>query len=102
MKDEGVSPATADTGRRGLAGPLAEVSLVILCVLVAEWAVLPLFGKSYLAGLLPVCAAYALMFLSHRARGESPRDLGWRLDNLWRAIGLLLPPMIAAALLLAL
>ena len=102
MKDEGVSPATADAGRRGLAGPLTEISLVILCVLVAEWAVLPLFGKSYLAGLLPVCAAYALMFLSHRARGESPRDLGWRVDNLWRALCLLLPPMIAAALLLAL
>ena len=31
----------------------------MLCVLVAEWPVLPLFGKNYLVGLISVCAAFA-------------------------------------------
>jgi membrane protease YdiL (CAAX protease family) len=84
---------------RGL-GPLAEISLVVLCVLVAEWAVLPLFGRNYLAGLVPVCAAFAFMLLSHRRRRESAREVGFRLDNLGRALTLLLPPMTAAALFL--
>lgn len=92
----------AGRARRGVAGPLSEISVVVFCVLVAEWAVLPLFGRSYLAGLVPVGAAFAFMLISHRARRESPRDLGWRIDNLWPALALLLPPMIAATLLLAL
>ena len=74
----------------------------MLCVLVAEWAVLPLFGRNYFAGLVPVGAAFALMLLSHRACRESPRDVGWRLDNLRRALGLLAAPMLAATLFLAL
>ena len=86
----------------GLAAPLTEIALVVLCVLVAEWAVLPLFGRNYLAGLAPVGAAFALMLLSHRACRESARELGWRLDNLGRALLLLLPPMLAAALFLVL
>jgi membrane protease YdiL (CAAX protease family) len=82
--------------------PLAEVSVVVFCVLLAEWAVLPLFGRNYSAGLVPVCAAFAFMLVSHRRRRESARELGFRLDNLWRAVMLLLPPMAAAALALAL
>ncbi len=74
----------------------------MLCVLLAEWAVLPLFGRNYLVGLVPVCAAFALMLLSHRARGESAREVGWRIDNLGRAAALLLPPMLAATLFLVL
>jgi len=99
-----VEVPTAATGRarRGVAGPLSEISVVVLCVLVAEWVVPPLFGRSYLAGLVPVGAAFAFMLISHRARRESPRDLGWRIDNLRSALALLLPPMIGATLLLAL
>ena len=97
-----MSPATAERGRRGLAGPLSEIYLVVLCVLVAEWVVPPLFGRNYLAGLVPVVAAFAFMLLSHRARRESARELGWRLDNLLRAFALLLPPMLISALFLAL
>ena len=88
--------------RCGLAGPLTEISLVVLCVLVAEWAVLPLFGKNYLVGLIPVCAAFALMLLSHRVCSESAREVGWRIDNLRRALILLMPPMVTAALVLVL
>ncbi len=83
-----------------LVSPLAEISLVVLCVLVAEWAVLPLFGRNYAAGLVPVGAAFAFMLLSHRARGESAREVGWRLDNFLEAARLLLPPMLAVSALL--
>jgi len=74
----------------------------VLCVLVAEWAVLPLFGRNYAAGLVPVGAAFAFMLLSHLARRETPREVGWRIDNLGRALALLLAPMLAAAVFLAL
>ncbi|MFL6286378.1 MAG: type II CAAX prenyl endopeptidase Rce1 family protein [Pyrinomonadaceae bacterium] len=97
-----MSKTAGGRGRCGMAAPLTEISLVVLCVLVTEWAVLPLFGKSYLAGLVPVGAAFALMLFSHRACRESARELGWRVDNLGRALKLLLPPMVAAALFLAL
>jgi membrane protease YdiL (CAAX protease family) len=101
MSEVRVSAAPAAPTRCGIAAPLTEISLVVFCVLVAEWAVLPLFGRNYLVGLVPVGAAFAVMFLSHRACRESAREVGWRLDNLGRALALLLPPMISAALLLA-
>ncbi|HEX8558003.1 MAG TPA: CPBP family intramembrane glutamic endopeptidase [Pyrinomonadaceae bacterium] len=97
------APQTPDgRARRGLAAPLTEISLVVLCVLLAEWAVPPLFGRNYLVGFVPVGAAFALMLLSHRARGESAREVGWRIDNLGSALALLLPPMVAATLFLVL
>ncbi|HEX8556872.1 MAG TPA: CPBP family intramembrane glutamic endopeptidase [Pyrinomonadaceae bacterium] len=70
--------------------------------LVAEWVVYALAGGGALALMFPVTTAVALMLLSHRARGESARDVGWRLDNFWRASHLLLPPMlgVTAALVL--
>ena len=82
------------------ANPLLEVSLVITLVLIAEWAVLPFFDKSFLVGLIPVCAAFIIMIRSHRVRHESLRDLGWRVDNLGQALALLMPPMVVALLLL--
>jgi membrane protease YdiL (CAAX protease family) len=33
-------------------------------------------------------------------RGESARELGWRLDNFWRAAGLLAPAMLVVSALL--
>ena len=77
-----------------------EVALVVGCVVAAEWGVLPLFGRSAAAFAVPVCAAFAVMLASHRARRETPRALGFRLDNLPRALLLLAPPMLLAAALL--
>ena len=102
MADVRASAALSAPTNCGLAAPLTEISLVVFCVLVAEWAVLPLFGRNYLVGLVPVGAAFALMLLSHRACRESAREVGWRLDNLGRALALLLPGMLAAALFLVL
>jgi membrane protease YdiL (CAAX protease family) len=40
------------------------------------------------------------MLVSHRARGESAREVGWRLDNFFEAARLLLPPMLIVTMLL--
>jgi membrane protease YdiL (CAAX protease family) len=101
MADVRTSALPAATAKCGLAAPLTEIFLVVFCVLVAEWAILPLFGRNYLAGLVPVVAAFSFMLLSHRACRESAREVGWRFDNLGRALTLLLPPMILAAVFLA-
>jgi membrane protease YdiL (CAAX protease family) len=79
-----------------------EIASVVSSALVAEWAVLALVGFSKLWLAVPVSLALALMIASHRVRGETPRQLGWRLDNLWDALRVLLPLMAAGALLLAL
>src|SRR5207237_4600703 len=57
-------------------------------------------GRGRLLLLIPVTMAVVLMLLSHRARGESAREVGWRLDNFSDAGRLLLPPMIAVSALL--
>ncbi len=76
---------------------LTEILLIVLCVLIAEWAVLPFFGKNYVVGLIPVFAALIIMFLSHCRWGESPRELGFRTDNFWQSLKLLALPMLLAA-----
>ena len=68
--------------------------------LVVEWVVYALAGSRSPALLFPIITAVLLMLASHRARGESARDVGWRLDNFWAAARLLLPPMLAVTLLL--
>ena len=77
-----------------------EIVFVVACVLVAEWAILPLFGRNLLIGMIPVALAFAFMFISHYRHHETAGELGWRMDNLLQALGLLLPPMLAASALL--
>jgi hypothetical protein len=95
--------ADAGRGRRaGRGAALWEITFVVGCVLVAEWAILPLFGRDLVAGLIPVGVALVFMFVSHRARGEGRRDLGLRADNFWPALRLLaLPTLLACGLLAA-
>jgi membrane protease YdiL (CAAX protease family) len=52
--------------------------------------------------LVPVVTAFALMFYSHRVRGESARQLGFRLDNFGAALRLLLALFAAPAMALVL
>jgi membrane protease YdiL (CAAX protease family) len=79
-----------------------EIVSVVVSVVVAEWVVLGVAGDSQLLLAVPVAVVLGFMFVSHRLRGESARDVGWRLDNFSGAARLLLvlfgPP---AALLLA-
>ncbi|MFL6335133.1 MAG: type II CAAX prenyl endopeptidase Rce1 family protein [Pyrinomonadaceae bacterium] len=77
-----------------------EIVAASTSALAAEWVVGTLAGRGRLLLLIPVTTAVALMLLSHRARGESARDVGWRLDNFPDAARLLLPPMVAVSALL--
>ncbi|HYG79414.1 MAG TPA: CPBP family intramembrane glutamic endopeptidase [Pyrinomonadaceae bacterium] len=85
-------------GERALA--LWEIASVVVSFLIAEWAVLPFAGNSKLVAAFPVGLAFALMLYSHRARGESAREIGWRLDNFWRAARLLLPFVAVAGVII--
>jgi len=79
-----------------------EIVSIISSTILAEWAVLALagFNKIFLA--VPIGLAFALMIFSHRVRRETLADLGWRFDNFWPALKLLLLPMIGGTILLAL
>ena len=77
-----------------------EIVSVLSSVLLAEWVVYSVGGGSNLLLCVPVGILFAFMFVSHRLRGESARDLGFRLDNFARAARLLaLPTLFAAAFL---
>ena len=77
-----------------------EIASVVASVLIAEWVVFALAGDGAAGLLFPVASVFIVMFLSHRARGESAREVGWRLDNFGQAARLLAVPMIAVAAVL--
>lgn len=77
-----------------------EIVSVVVSVLIAEWVVFALAGDSPLALLFPVATVVAFMLISHRARGETARAVGWRLDNFWAAARLLAVPMIVCTAIL--
>ncbi|MDT5271029.1 MAG: hypothetical protein QOH49_3215 [Acidobacteriota bacterium] len=83
---------------RALAG--WEIVAASTSALVAEWVVGTLAGRGRLLLLIPVTTAVVFMVVSHRARGETAREVGWRLDNFWEAARLLLLPMLAVSALL--
>ncbi|MCA1615442.1 MAG: hypothetical protein LC800_15340 [Acidobacteria bacterium] len=93
---------TTDAASRSRALAAWEIASLVCSTLIAEWAVLAAVGLGRFWLAPPVGLAFALMVYSHRLRGESLRDLGWRFDNFWRALRLLLPFMLAGACLLAL
>ena len=77
-----------------------EIVAASMSALVAEWVVGTLAGRGRLLLLFPVATAVVFMLVSHRVRGESAREVGWRLDNFGEAARLLLPPMLAVSALL--
>jgi membrane protease YdiL (CAAX protease family) len=77
-----------------------EIASVTLSFLLAAWTIRPLASNSKLIGALPLVLAVGLMLVSHRARGESARTLGWRLDNFYAAARLLVLPVAAVCVLL--
>ncbi len=77
-----------------------EIVSVVASVLLAEWVVFSVGGGSQLLLLVPVALAFALMFASHWLRGESAREVGWRLDNFPEAAKLLARLLFVPALLL--
>lgn len=73
--------------------PQAEVFFVVFCVILVEWIILP-FTRSPFVIALPIVAAVVIIFLSHRGRGESVTELGWRFDNFFECLKLLALPML--------
>lgn len=85
-----------DDSSRGLA--MWEIASVVTSALIAEWVVLSFAGRSKLITAIPIGLALALMLFSHRHRGESWRDIGFRADNFFAACRLLLLPTALAFL----
>jgi len=68
---------------------------VVVSCLIAEWVVLAFAGTNKLLLAIPIVLAFALMIYSHRAYGETARDLGFRWDNFVAAVRLLALPTAA-------
>ena len=86
------------TGDRALAA--WEIAAASTSALVAEWVVGALASSRTWPLVFLITTAVALMLASHRARGETARDVGWRFDNFLAAARLLVPPMLAVSALL--
>ena len=85
---------------KGLA--IWEIVSVITSCLIAEWVVFAFVGRSKAVIAIPVILALGLIIISHRERGETLRDIGFRTDNLASAARVLLLPTIGAVVLILL
>ncbi|HVG35344.1 MAG TPA: CPBP family glutamic-type intramembrane protease [Pyrinomonadaceae bacterium] len=95
-KYDGIKAARAD--ERALAG--WEIVSVTTSFLIAAWLILPFTGNDKVVWAIPIIFAFILMLASHRARKESAREVGWRLDNFGEALRLLIIPVLCVALLI--
>ena len=77
-----------------------EIMSVLVSCLLAEWVILSFAGASKVVLGIPVALAMSLMISSHRIRGESLKDIGFRTDNLLAAIKLVLLPTIAGVVVI--
>ena len=77
-----------------------EIVSVVTSGLIAEWVVLSFVGRSKLIIAIPIFLALAFMFVSHRERGESVREVGFRVDNFLAACRLLALPTAAGVLVI--
>jgi membrane protease YdiL (CAAX protease family) len=75
---------------------LWEIVSVVVSCLIAEWVILAFMGGSTLALAIPIGLAISLMIFSHRAYGETLREIGFRWDNFLAAAKLLLAPTALA------
>lgn len=75
------------------------VSIVVSC-LIAEWVMLSFLYQNRAMVVVPVCFALGLMLTSHVAYKEGLRDLGFRLDNFFAAVKLLIAPTLIAVVLI--
>ena len=64
---------------------LWEIVSVVVSCLIAEWVVLAFVGNNKFALAIPIVLALTLMIFSHRAYGETLRDIGFRTDNFFAA-----------------
>jgi len=81
---------------------LWEIVSVVISCMIAEWVILAFIGTNKLALAIPVALALALMISSHRIYGETLHDLGFRIDNFYAAVKLLIIPTIVILALIIL
>ena len=79
---------------------LWEIVSVVTSCLIAEWVVLSFSGANKLIIAVPILLALGLMAFSHHERGETPREIGFRIDNFLASGRLLLLPTVAAVLVI--
>jgi membrane protease YdiL (CAAX protease family) len=87
----------APTNDRGIA--LWEIVSVLTSCLIAQWTIHSFAAQFKWVGAVPIVLALGLMLFSHWERGETLRDLGFRIDNFLPAFRLLLLPTAAAVAL---
>ena len=87
----------AELSVRSLAG--WEIASIASSVLMAEWLLAAAAGLSRLIAAIPIALALIVIIRSQRLHHETPHDLGFRLDNFFRAVKLLLLPMIVISLI---
>lgn len=88
------------SGKTARSLALWEIVSVVTSFLIAEWVVLSFVGRSKLVIAIPILLGLALIAFSHRERGETLRDIGFRTDNFFEACRLLLFPTATAVLLI--
>ena len=96
LKPEDSQAVGGVIGNRALAG--WEIASVVSSIFIAEWLASVAVDWMRIAVVVPIGLAFVLSISSHRLRGETLRDLGFRLDNFLRAAGLLTLPMIVTAI----
>ncbi len=79
-----------------------EIASVCVSFLLAAWFVAPMSGGAGWLRVVPLGLAVGLMIISHRERGETLHDLGWRRDNFGAAARLLVLPTLGFAVLFVL
>ncbi len=84
----------------GRARAAAEIAFVVLCVLIAEWAIIPIYGRHNSIGMIPIAVVLIFGLLSHWTRRESASEIGFSTRNFLRALWLLILWMVPAAALL--
>jgi len=81
---------------------LWEIISVVVSCLIAEWVVLSFVGRGKVMLAIPLILALGLIVFSHKQYGETPKQLGFRVDNLFQALKLLALPTILTALIIIL
>jgi membrane protease YdiL (CAAX protease family) len=90
------APNTEQTRRLAL----WEIVSVVTSCLIVEWVVLSFAGAGKLITAVPILLALGLMAFSHRERGETLREIGFRTDNFLASCRLLLLPTAAAVVVI--
>ncbi len=80
---------------------LWEIASVVTSGLIAQWIVLSFVGSAKVVLAIPILCAVAFVIFSQRERGETLRDIGFRMDTFLAACRLLALPTVAAIIVIA-